>query len=148
MCPESPLAFILLPQVAFADSHLTPSRMPDAKVLEKLKADTERMKAEAERILSEAVQADELEKAATKIQAQFRGKRDRAIVEVKKVQAEFRQQNRAERDLMFAMHTQNSLANLTDVKAMTAVPQHVQRAPRRLGRLNPYVTPILGRACD
>ncbi len=99
-------------------------------------------------MFSEAVQADELEKAATKIQAQFRGKRDRAIVEVKKVQAEFRQQNRAERDLMFAMHTQNSLANLTDVKAMTAVPQHVQRAPRRLGRLNPYVTPILGRACD
>ena len=122
--------------------------MPDAKALANLKADAERMEAEAERMLSEAVQADELEKAATKIQAQFRGKRDRAIVEVKKVQAEFRQQNRAERDLMFAMHTQNSLANLTDVKAMTAVPQHVQRAPRRLGRLNPCVTPILGRACD
>ena len=79
-------------------------------------------------MFSEAVQADELEKAATKIQAQFRGKRDRAIVEVKKVQAELRQQNRAERDLMFVMNTQNSLANLTDVKAMTAVPQHVQRA--------------------
>ena len=94
-------------------------------------------------MLSEAVQADELEKAATKIQAQFRGKRDRAIVEVKKVQAEFRQQNRAERDLMFAMHTQNSLANLTDVKAMTAVPQHVQSAPRRLGRLTSYVLPLV-----
>ena len=99
-------------------------------------------------MFSEAVQADELEKAATKIQAQFRGRRDRAIAEVKKVQADFKKQNRAERDLMMAMNTQNSLANLTDVKTMTAVPQHVQRAPRRLGRLNPCVTPILGRACD
>ena len=72
-------------------------------------------------MLSEAIQADEMEKAATKIQAQFRGRRDRAIAEMKKVQAEFKKQSRAERDLMMAMHTQNSLANLTDVKAMTAV---------------------------
>ena len=99
-------------------------------------------------MLFEALQADEMEKAATKIQAQFRGRRDRALAEVKAVQAQFKKQNRAERDLMMAMNTQNSLANLTNVKAMTAVPQHVQRAPRRLGRLNPCVTLILGRACD
>jgi len=94
--------------------------MPEAKALAKLRADAEQMKAEADRMVSEAVQADELEKAATKIQAAFRGKRDRAIVEVKKVKADFKKQNKAEREMMFAMNTQNSLAGLTDVKAMTA----------------------------
>ena len=123
-------------------------RMPDAEALAKVKADAERMKAEAERMLSVASDADQREKAAAKIQAHFRGQRDRALVEVKKVQAELKHRSKADRDLMFAMASQNSLANLTDVKAMTAVPQHVQRAPRRLGRLTPYVTPILGRACD
>jgi hypothetical protein len=122
--------------------------MPDAEALAKVKADAERMKAEAERMLSEAAQAEEMERAAAKIQAHFRGKRDRSIVEVKKVQAERLHQSKAERDIILMMDTQNSLANLTDVKSMTAVPQHVQRAPQRLGRLTPYVTPILGRACD
>ena len=117
--------------------------MPEAKALAKLRADAEQMKAEADRMVSEAVQADELEKAATKIQAAFRGKRDRAIVEVKKVKADFKKQNKAEREMMFAMNTQNSLAGLTDVKAMTAVPQHVQSAPRWLGRLTSYVLPLV-----
>ena len=79
--------------------------------------------------------------AATKIQAHFRGQRDRAIVEVQKAQAEFRAKSKAERDLLFAMVRQSSLDGLTDVQAMTKVPQHVQRAPRRLGRLNSCFTP-------
>ena len=122
--------------------------MPDAKALAKLRVDAERMKAEAERMLREAGKADKIEKAAAKIQAQFRGRRDRAIVEVKRVRAEFRHRSKAERDLTLAMSQQDSLAGLTDVKAMTAVPLHVQRAPRRLGRLISYLTSAsLARAC-
>ena len=123
-------------------------RMPDSKALAKVRADAEGMKAEAERMLSVASDADQREKAAAKIQAHFRGQRDRALVEVKKVQAELKHRSKADRDLMFAMASQNSLANLTDVKAMTAVPQHVQRAPRRLGRLISNLTlASLARAC-
>ena len=99
-------------------------------------------------MLFEADAALDLEKAAVKIQAHFRGRRDRAIVEVKRVRAEFRHRSKAERDLTLAMSQQNSLAGLTDVKSMTAVPLHVQRAPRRLGRLNSYLTSAsLARAC-
>ena len=99
-------------------------------------------------MLREAGKADKIEKAAAKIQAQFRGRRDRAIVEVKRVRAEFRHRSKAERDLTLAMSQQDSLAGLTDVKAMTAVPLHVQRAPRRLGRLISYLTSAsLAQAC-
>ena len=87
------------------------------------------------------VDATRMAQAATKIQAHFRGQRDRAIVEVKKAQAEFRAKSKAERDLLFAMVRQSSLEGLTDVQAMTKVSQHVQRAPRRLGRLNSCFTP-------
>ena len=115
--------------------------MPDSTSMLMLKSEAERMKAQAERLVSEADEAVQMDKAAAKIQAQFRGRRDRAMIEVKRLQIEFRAQNRAERDMMLAMTTQNSLAHLTDVKAMTAVPQHVQRALRRFSRLNPYATP-------
>ena len=76
------------------------------------------------------VDATRMAQAATKIQAHFRGQRDRAIVEVKKAQAEFRAKSKAERDLLFAMVKQSSLDSLTDVQAMTKVSQHVRRVPR------------------
>ena len=87
------------------------------------------------------VDATRMAQAATKIQAHFRGQRDRAIVEVKKAQAEFRAKSKAERDLLFAMVRQSSLEGLTDVQAMTKVSQHVRRVPRRLGGLNSCFTP-------
>ena len=87
------------------------------------------------------VDAARMAQAATKIQAHFRGQRDRAIVEVKKAQAEFRAKSKAERDLLFAMVKQSSLDSLTDVQAMTKVSQHVRRVPRRLGGLNSCFTP-------
>ena len=123
--------------------------MPDAKALAKLRVDAERMKAEAERMLSEALQAAEMEKAAVKIQAQFRGRRDRAIVEVKRVRAEFRHRSKAERDLTYAMSQQNSLAGLTEVKAMTAESAACSEgAPAARPRLNSYLTSAsLVRAC-
>ena len=86
------------------------------------------MRSDARRMLR--VDPARMAQAATKIQAHFRGQRDRAIVEVKKAQAEFRAKSKAERDLLFAMVRQSSLEGLTDVKAMTQVSQHVRRVPR------------------
>ena len=84
----------------------------------------------------------EKEDAATKMQAQFRGKRERAEVEAKRDQVAARVQNKAERDMMYAIKTQNSLAQLTSVTAMTAATQHVlQRAAQCLNRLNPPGAP-------
>lgn len=86
------------------------------------------------------VDAARMAQAATKIQAHFRGQRDRAIVEMKKAQKEFRAKSKAERDLLLAMVKQSSLEGLTDVEAMTKVSQHVRRVPR-LGGLNSCFTP-------
>ena len=83
-----------------------------------LKADAGQLKADLS--LAAGPSLEEMERSAAKIQAHYRGKRDRAIVEVKRVRAEFIARSKAERDLMFAMKTQSTLANLTDVKAMTA----------------------------
>ena len=83
-----------------------------------LKADAGQLKADLS--LAAGPSLEEMERSAAKIQAHYRGKRDRAIVEVKRVRAEFIARSKAERDLMFAMRTQSTLANLTDVKAMTA----------------------------
>ena len=104
-----------------------------------LKADAGQLKADLS--LAAGPSLEEMERSAAKIQAHYRGKRDRAIVEVKRVRAEFIARSKAERDLMFAMKTQSTLANLTDVKAMTQVSQHVRRVHRRLGGLNSCFTP-------
>ena len=90
--------------------------------------DSHRLRSDARRMLR--VDPARMAQAATKIQAHFRGQRDRAIVEVKKAQAEFRAKSKAERDLLFAMVKQSSLDSLTDVQAMTKVSQHVRRVPR------------------
>ena len=111
-----------------------PKAIPKARqiaapgTLQSAARDTHPLRSDAGRM--PRVDAARMAQAATKIQAHFRGQRDRAIVEVKKAQAEFRAKSKAERDLLFAMVRQSSLEGLTDVQAMTKVSQHVRRVPR------------------
>ena len=116
-----------------------PAKSPEPGTLQSAARDSHRLRSDARRMLR--VDPARMAQAATKIQAHFRGQRDRAIVEVKKAQAEFRAKSKAERDLLFAMVKQSSLDSLTDVQAMTKVSQHVRRVPRRLGGLNSCFTP-------